>query len=110
MVVGSLDFGSHRMSPRCPCGIGNSLAEISSDPAWHHAGVRRFRTRPAAHTRACLSIGKLWTVVWLFQIASSPQYGDAAAGLVANELGVCGSRGFSGIRLVELVFGSSTVR
>ena len=38
------------------------------------------RTRAAAQTRACLSIAKLWTVVWLFQIASSPQYGDGAAG------------------------------
>jgi len=37
------------------------------------------RIRAAAHTRACLSIAKLWTVVWPFQITSSPQYGDGAA-------------------------------
>ena len=54
-----------------------------------------FRTRAAAHTRPCLSMAKLCTVVLLFQIASSPQYGEAAAGGWSPELGVSGSRTIS---------------
>ena len=72
------------------CGCGKTCRHYLR--AWHQAGVVGLRTRAAAHTRACLSIEKLWTVVWLFQITSSPQYGDGAAGGVAAELGVCGSR------------------
>ena len=49
--------------------------------------------RAAAHTRPCLSIAKLCTVVWLFQIASSPQYGDGCRRRrVRAALGVFGSR------------------
>ena len=66
--------------------------------------------RAAAHTRPCLSIAKLWTVVWLFQIASSPQYGDGAAGGVFAELGVFGSRTVSFTWLGALRVGSTTGR
>jgi hypothetical protein len=60
--------------------------------------------------RACLSIAKLWTVVWPFQIASSPQYGDGPAGGVLTELGVSGSRTVSLIIDAVCVFGSTTDR
>ncbi len=40
-------------------------------------------------------MAKLCTLVWLFQMASSPQYGEAAAGALFAELGVSASRGFS---------------
>ena len=48
--------------------------------------------RAAIQTRACLSIAKLCALVWLVQIASSPQYGEGCAGGVSASLGVFGSR------------------
>src|SRR6185436_4939336 len=92
IVVVCRVFGSYTSRPRWPWLIGISFADALSDPARHHAGVAGLRIRAAAQTRACLSIAKLWTVVWLFQIASLPQYGDGAKGGVFAELGVSGSR------------------
>ena len=37
-------------------------------------------------------MAKLWVLVWLVQIASSPQYGDGCGGGVLAALGVFGSR------------------
>src|SRR5207245_8571787 len=88
----------------------SNFADGWSDPAWHHAGVSGLRTRAAAHTRPCLSMAKLWTVVWLFQIFSSPQNGDGAMGGVSPELGVPGSRTISFIWLVAVCVGSTEVR
>ena len=48
--------------------------------------------RDADQTRACPSIAKLCVLVWLFQIGSSPQYGDGCGGCVLAALGVFGSR------------------
>src|SRR5215831_11200081 len=110
IVVSCFVFGSYISSPRWLWLIGKSFADGWSDPARHQSGVCGFRTRAAAHTRPCLSIAKLCTVVLLFQIASSPQYGDAAAGGVSAELGVSGSRTVSLTMLAVLVFGSITGR
>jgi len=55
-------------------------------------------------------MAKLWTVVLLFQITSSPQNGDGASGRFCAELGVCGSRTFNITLLVALCTGSTTVR
>ena len=55
-------------------------------------------------------MAKLWTLVWLFQITSSPQYGDGAAGGVFAELGVCGSRTVIFTWLAALRVGSTTAR
>jgi len=49
-------------------------------------------------------------VVWLFQITSSPQYGDACGGGVLAALGVFGSRTVSFTWLAALRVGSTTGR
>ena len=66
--------------------------------------------RAAAHTRLCLSMAKLCVLVWLIQMASSPQYGDGAGGGVLAALGVFGSRTVSFTWLVVLRVGSITGR
>src|SRR5262249_55633863 len=88
IVVVFLVFGSYMIMPSCPLVIGICFADATSLPARHQAGVSGCRMRSAAHTRPCLSIAKLWTFVLLVQIASSAQYGDAAAGGWSAELGV----------------------
>ena len=64
--------------------------------------------RAAIHTRLCASIAKLWALDWLVQIASSPQYGEGAAGGVFASLGVFGSRTCSSTFLATLLRGSTT--
>src|SRR4029077_8465998 len=110
IVVVCLVLGSYISRPRWPWLVGKSLADAWSNPARHQAGVSGFRMRAAAQTRPCLSIEKLCTVVLLFQIASSPQYGDGAAGGVFTELGVSGSRTVSLIWLAVFLLGSITGR
>src|SRR5258706_13491946 len=110
MVVSCFVFGSYISSPRWLWLIGSNFAEGCSDPARHQSGVCGLRIRAAAHTRACLSIAKLCTVVLLFQITSSPQNGDGAAGGWPAELGVSGSRTTSFTWLGEFVRGSITAR
>src|SRR5580765_5141026 len=85
-------FGSYNSSCRPLCVSGNNFADGWSDPAWHHGIVAFCRIRDAAQTRAWPSIAKLWVLVWLVQIASSPQYGDGCGGGVLAALGVFGSR------------------
>ena len=60
--------------------IGQATAEGCVDPWRQKADVWFGRMRAATQTRACLSIAKLCAVVCAVQIASSPQYGDGAAG------------------------------
>ena len=53
-------------------------------------------------------MAKLCALVWLVQIRSSPQYGDAAAGGTSASLGVFGSRTFSLICVAVCRTGSTT--
>jgi len=53
--------------------MGNACAEGWLDPGWQKAGVSDARTRAAIHTRARLSMAKLWATLRLCQITSSPQ-------------------------------------
>ena len=53
-------------------------------------------------------MAKLCAFVWLVQIVSSPQYGDALAGGVSASLGVFGSRTFSLICVAVCLTGSTT--
>ncbi|PYR72811.1 MAG: hypothetical protein DMF87_27215 [Acidobacteria bacterium] len=80
MVVIFFVFGSHICISRLLCAIGTSFADGWLDPSRHHAAVSDGRIRAATHTRASLSIAKLCETDWLFQMASSPQYADGAAG------------------------------
>ena len=55
-------------------------------------------------------MAKLWVLVWLVQMTSSPQYGDGCGGVLFAALGVFGSRTVSFTWLVVLRVGSTTGR
>ena len=55
-------------------------------------------------------MAKLCEFDWLFQMASSPQYTDAAAGGWSAALGVFGSRTFSAICVALFCAGFTTGR
>src|SRR5262245_17480173 len=86
-VFTCLVFGSYICICRPLCWSGNALAEGCSDPCLQNAAVWLGRMRAAIHTRACLSIAKLCATDCEFQITSSAQYGDDAAGGVSASLG-----------------------
>src|SRR5688572_31521513 len=92
MVVTFFVFGSYKAIWRPLWVIGYACADGCVDPSRQNADVWLPRTRDATQTRACSSIAKLWALAWLFQITSSPQNWDEAAGLVAPVVGVFGSR------------------
>ena len=79
-----------------------------SEPCRQNGCVSFGRTLAAIQTRACLSMAKLCALVWLVQIRSSLQYGDAAAGGTSASLGVFGSRTFSLICVALFLPGSTT--
>src|SRR5512147_2390074 len=80
IVTTFLVFGSYICIWRPLCSSGNACAEGWLDPLRQKSAVGFGRIRAAIHTRLCPSIAKLCAVVWLVQIASSPQYGDGCAG------------------------------
>ena len=94
--------------PRCSASIGNAWPTDDPIPPGTTPASAVWRMRAAAQTRPCLSIAKLCAVVWLFQIASSPQYGDGCGGGVFAALGVFGSRTVSFTWLAALRVGSTT--
>src|SRR5262245_56133614 len=80
IVVIFLAFGSHICTWRLLCAMGATLADGWFEPSRQNAAVSLGLIRAATHTRACLSIAKLCASDWLFQIASSAQYTEDAAG------------------------------
>src|SRR3977135_3648415 len=70
---------------------GNAFAAGWFDPFLQKAGFSKGRILAVNQTRACSSIIGLCMLVWLSQMASSPQYGDAARVLFFED-GVIGSR------------------
>src|SRR5271169_2685735 len=92
---------------RPDCSIGVSLADGWSDPFLQKSGLAGAPTREANQTRAFSSIIMLCMLVWLSQIASSPQYCDVPTGFSFDD-GVFGSRTGIFTRVVLLVSGSST--
>src|SRR6267378_8022756 len=71
---------------------GNKTAEGWLDPSLQNAGFSLPRILEVIHTRPCPSNIGLWTLDWLCQIASSPQYGEGATTLSSALDGVFGSR------------------
>src|SRR5688572_2489368 len=92
MVVTFCVFGSYIDIWRPLWLIGYACAEGCVEPSRQNADVCCGRTRAATHTRACSSIAKLWALARLFQMASSPQNCDEAAGFASPVDGVFGSR------------------
>src|SRR5687768_10895544 len=87
--------------------MGNSLAEGWSDPVRQYSGVSGGRTTDASQRRPFLSIIPLWTFALLFQMTSSPQYGDGADTSRGDENGVRGSRTGTGTWRAVLRTGST---
>src|SRR5579871_432856 len=101
--------GSYIASWRPDDSSGKSIADGLFDPFLHHAGLSRGRIVDVIHTRPCESYITLWTLVWLVQMASSPQYADGCA-TGSAESGVAGSRTLSGTVVGVLCTGSRTGR
>src|SRR6266702_6358914 len=89
---------------------GNKAAEGWVDPSWQKAGLSLGRIRDVIHTLPFSSNIGLWTLAWLFQMASSPQYGEGAAGLSSALDGVFGSRTGTLTWLATALTGSRTGR
>ena len=107
-VVTSPVSGSYIWTCRLLRSMGNAWADGWVDPGWQKAGVSAARTRAAIHTRARLSMAKLWATLRLCQMTSSPQYGDDIFGGVSAEFGVSASRTCSGTTLATWVLGSTS--
>ena len=105
-----LVFGSYIASCRVDLSTGNNFADGWSDPALQNAGLSGPRIRAVNQTRPSLSNIGLWTLAWLAQIFSSPQYGEGRSIWLSALFGVFGSR--TGMWIVVAVFltGSSTGR
>src|SRR5580658_8464783 len=102
-------FGSKIENWRCDVASGNSFAEGLSDPALQNAGFDSGRRRAEYQTRPSASNIGLWTIAWLSQISSSPQYGDGASCEYSSfELEVFGSMTGSRILDATALTGSST--
>src|SRR5438034_8190369 len=83
MSVSCLVLGSYMASCRPLRLRGNKTAEGWVDPSWQKAGLSLGRIREVIHTLPFSSNIGLCTLARLFQMASSPQYGEGAAGLSA---------------------------
>src|ERR1700730_14307125 len=105
-----LVFGSYIASWRVDFSTGKNLAEGWSEPCLQKAGLSSPRMRAVNQTRPSLSNIGLCTLAWLFQIFSSPQYGEGRSTGRLAALGVFASR--TGMWIVDAVFfaGSSTGR
>src|SRR5712692_8400816 len=85
-------FGSYTASCRPLVLRGNKTAEGWLEPSLQNAGFSLGRILEVNHTRPFSSNIGLWTLAWLCQMASSPQYGEGAAILSSALDGVFGSR------------------
>src|SRR5437667_4686612 len=92
MSVKCFVFGSYTASWRPLLFSGNKAAEGWLDPSLQSAGFSFGRILEVIQTRPCASNIGLWTLAWLCQMASSPQYGEGAAILSSALDGVFGSR------------------
>src|SRR6266849_7296447 len=92
MRVTCLVFGSYTASCRPLVFSGNKTADGWLEPSLQNAGLSLGRILGVIHTRPFSSNIGLWTLAWLCQIASSPQYGEGAAILSSALDGVFGSR------------------
>src|SRR3984885_80723 len=107
-------FGSSMAIWRWLCSSGNSFADVRSDPLPQKSGSLTPRTAAASHTRPFPSIIELWLLMWVSQICSLPQYGEAASGLSAaawpgpSENGISASR-TGAWNLVTLFFTGSRI-
>ena len=75
------------------CGSsGKSFADGWLEPSLQNAGLSGGRITEVNQTRPLPSNIGLCTLVWLFQMASSPQYGEGCSDRRGVEIGVFGSR------------------
>src|ERR1700730_5857613 len=92
MRVTCFVFGSYTASCRPLVLSGSKTAEGWLDPSLQNAGFSLGRILEVIQTRPFSSNIGLWTLAWLCQMASSPQYGEGAAILSSALDGVFGSR------------------
>ena len=91
---------------------GRASPTDATNPSRQNAGFSGPRTAAASQTRPSRSSIELWLLARVSQIASSPQYGDAASGLSAAACpgprlsGICGSR--TGILNVVALFSTGS--
>jgi hypothetical protein len=102
MSVTCFVFGSYTASCRPLVLRGNKTAEGWLEPSLQNAGFSLGRILEVIQTRPCASNIGLWTLAWLCQMASSPQYGEGATTLSSALDGVFGSRTGSFTWLVTL--------
>src|SRR4030095_6339965 len=74
-------LGSSMVTARFVRSSGKSLAEGWSEPFLQKSGLLGPRTVAANHTRPFRSNIPLWLLAFVFQIFSSPQYGDGCMSL-----------------------------
>src|SRR5947209_20361682 len=103
-------FGSYIASWRPLLFSGNKAAEGWLEPSLQNAGLSFGRILEVIQTRTCASNIGLWTLAWLCQMASSPQYGEGATTLSSALDGVFGSRTGSFTWVVTELTGSRTGR
>src|SRR5260370_7575816 len=92
MSVTCFVFGSYTASCRPLVLRGNKTAEGWLEPSLQNAGFSLGRILEVIQTRPCASNIGLWTLAWLCQMASFPQYGEGAAILSSALDGAFGSR------------------
>src|SRR3989442_9701019 len=110
MSVKRFVFGSYTASCRPLVLRGNKTAEGWLEPSLQNAGFSFGRILEVIQTRPCASNIGLWTLAWLCQMASSPQYGEGATTLSSALDGVFGSRTGSLTWVVTELTASRTVR
>src|SRR2546429_7819891 len=92
MRVTCFVFGSYTASCRPLVLRGNKTAEGWLEPSLQNAGFSLGRILGVIQTRPCASNIGLWTLAWLCQMASAPQYREGAAILSSALDGVFGAR------------------
>src|ERR1700675_1511758 len=110
MSVTCFVFGSYTASCRPLVLRGNKTAEGWLEPSLQNAGFSLGRILEVIQTRPCASNIGLWTLAWLCQMASSPQYGEGATILSSALDGVFESRTGTLTRVVAARMGSRTGR
>src|SRR5882762_2438423 len=92
MSVTFFVFGSYTASCRPLVLSGNKTAEGWLEPSLQNGGFSLGRILEVIQILPCPSNIGLWTLAWLCQMASSPQYSEGAAILSSALDGVLGSR------------------
>src|SRR3977135_2989697 len=110
MSVTCFVFGSYTASCRPLVLSGNRTAEGWLEPSLQNAGFSLGRILEVIQTRPCASNIGLWTLALLWQMTSSPQYGEGATGLSSALDGVFESRTGNRTWLATAPSGSRTGR